>query len=274
MTSGLLLLCLLFFVCIKAAGDVLDDLKLVLHCEVQLFEHICLSPNLRGSWLVVKLVLVGSRLEPSHPMDVQPDQLESLLSVHLDDEVIELLYLLVLVLEVGWRGPCSYLWLWGVRRNIQGAEFGGQYHCAEYHIAWLSVVPLGTVLPHDPPQLLHLLHNVFCLLPCPNVVDSCHHYHFHSIWHVEVVFLKGSGHVSHFPSHYGINVEVYSVAWHGAIPDPIQGAAGEHNPPGLSRGDHHRLQVLADGAHVGGVPVIPWSHEHPPDGGGGEVVVS
>ena len=76
-------------------------------------------------------MLVGSRLEHPNPMDIQPNQLEALLSVHLDDEVIQLLDLLVLVLEGCWRDPCSYLQLWRVRRDIQGATFGGQYYCVE-----------------------------------------------------------------------------------------------------------------------------------------------
>ena len=39
------------------------------------------------------------------------------------------------------------------------------------------------------------------------------------------------------------------VLWHGLVPDPIQGAAGEYHPLGLSHGVHHWFQVLADRTH-------------------------
>ena len=93
MTRELLLL--FFSVAIEAAGDILDYLCLVLDGEVQFHKHLCFSPHLFSSWFVVKLMLLGSRLEPPHPMDM----LKALLSVHLDDEVIQLLYLLGLVLN-------------------------------------------------------------------------------------------------------------------------------------------------------------------------------
>ena len=70
MTRGLLLL--FFSVAIEAGGDILDYLQLNLHGEVQFHKHLCFSPNLFSSWFVVKLMLVGSRLEPPNPKDIEP----------------------------------------------------------------------------------------------------------------------------------------------------------------------------------------------------------
>ena len=73
--------------------DVLHDLQLQLLSEVELSKYLLLPPNWSGPLLIVELVLKSSRLESLDPHVVQPDNLDRLCPLQLNDLVIHLLHL-------------------------------------------------------------------------------------------------------------------------------------------------------------------------------------
>ena len=95
-------------VVVETRLDVLHDLHLQLLCKVELSEYLLLPPNWSGPLLVVKLMLGSSRLETLDPHVVQPDHLNGVCPLHLNDKVIHLLHFLCPVHEGGRWCPCSH----------------------------------------------------------------------------------------------------------------------------------------------------------------------
>ena len=98
----------------KAGGDVLDQLQLDLHCEMELPEDFSLPPHLSGSRFGVEDVLNFARFKPFDTLKVQPDTLQVVPGVGCNDQVIELLDLTIFVPEVRSRNPPGNLWFWGI----------------------------------------------------------------------------------------------------------------------------------------------------------------
>ena len=140
----------------------LHNLQLVLHGEVQLLERLVLSPDGLSPWLVVELVLPCPRLEPLDTLVVQPDQLKLVLTIQLNDQVIQLPHLRSSIAEARWRGPLCHSWLRGAGRDIEGAELRSQDHCAEHCIAGRVVVPFDAVVSNHLLQLLHFIQYLLC----------------------------------------------------------------------------------------------------------------
>ena len=192
----------------EACLDVVHDLELDVHCEMEFLEDLVFSPDPGCSNTIVKLVLFGAGLEPLYAGVVKPDQAHALSSLGVNHPVIHFLNLLGLVVEVWWRYPGSNPGFWWAWWHCQRAELRSEHKGAEGDKAWGVMLPLVTVVLQHLLQSLHVLYDLLSFVIRSNVVDSCHNYYLKPIRHVEVIPPQCNRHVSDPPTHYGVNVKV------------------------------------------------------------------
>ena len=257
---------------LETGADVGHDLHLYVHGEVQLPEYLLLPPHRGRPLLIVKLMLLGTGFESFDSSVVDPDHLNTLSSLTVNNPVIDFLDHLVPVGEARWGDPSSNPWFWRTGGHSERAKLWSIHYGAEGHVARRVVMPLVTVFLQLLLQLFHIVNNVLRLVLSTNVVDASNNNYFQPVGHMEVIPPQSSGHVLDPASNYGVHVVVHLAGRH-LVPHPVQRAVSQHNSSGISGWDGDRLHVFTDRTHEGLLLVVLVIPLHPSDVTRGEVRV-
>ena len=111
--------------------------------------HFIFPPKLTPTWQGVKLVLDCTRFKNFDALQVEVDEPQVILQIHLLNPLVDSFKVLVPVDEPIARYPLSQVG--GIIRDVEGAELRWKEKCAECYIAGWAVLVFVAMLPRVGP---------------------------------------------------------------------------------------------------------------------------